>query len=123
MTRPDFLERRRSTRSHIPGATAVVLARTHSAIFAVEDVSTSGALLLGQLPLACGELVTVMFDLDRVPITVSAVVMRLEIRNGARDAVALAFRDVSPATQHFIQRLVLKTLQRSQQPPRTEDAT
>ncbi len=105
-----LLERRSSGRTRISGVMALVQARTQESLFAVEDISSAAARLAGELPLACGELIAVRFKLDGVPITISAVVVRLEIRNGPRDAVVVAFRDVSPAIRHFLHRLVLRSL-------------
>ena len=107
-------DRRIHPRARTPATTAVVLARdSYSGVFVVDDLSSSGACLVGRLTLATGELVKVIFDLDGRPITVAARVVRIEPAARSRVRIAVEFRDVSYATQHFLQRLVLASIERA----------
>ncbi len=95
-------------RARTTGTTAVVRARTRTAIFAVEDLSPAGARVCGALSLAYGELITILFAVDGCPLTMHAVVTRVEPGDPSNTTATISFRDVSPVIHAFVQRLVEK---------------
>jgi len=110
------VERRRYPRVTTPDMNAVVLARAHSSVCPITNLSTGGARFLSKLPLACGESVNITFEIDRIPITVTGMVVRVD-----EDAFAISFLEMSTAMHHFIQRLVLEMLKRASRPPEPTD--
>ena len=85
-----------------------VHARAGRGRFAIEVVSPTGAVLVGDRPLARGELVTLSLDLDG-PTELAAIVLESEARSN--QPVAVEFRGISPATRQRLERFVLQLLQ------------
>lgn len=109
----DAASRRKHPRVRRTGLTAVVLARgNHSAVFAVEDLSAGGALLVGRLDvdLARGEPVKLLLHEDGRPLPLAACVIRVD-QQGGDLRVAVVFREISPRAQDRVQDLVLRTLE------------
>lgn len=113
------VERRRYPRSRGVVATAVVLAEgTYAGAFVVEDLSAGGALLIGDPRLERGKHVKVLLQLEgRRHITLSAEVVRHQVRESGDHLFAVAFRNVEAAAEGWIQGAVLSALKRCHASP------
>jgi hypothetical protein len=109
MTFATMHARRRRSHSEVL-ASAVVLAATdhYAGAYLVEELSTGGALLVGDPRLGPGEHVKMLLQLPgRKPVAVAAEVLRRQVRGTHDHLFAVAFRDLSPATEDMIERVVL----------------
>lgn len=90
---------------------AMVLARHNSGrAFVIENISVSGARLVGELTLEVGECVQILFELDGCPVEVDARVVRAERQDMFRDRIAVVFMNLSAHHRDSIYRLVQAAL-------------
>lgn len=98
--------------SGIPG-TAVVLTQVATSSFAIENLSATGALLVGDLVLAPSERIKLLLHIDgERPLGVTAEVVRIQSLSTDRSRVAVRFHEVEFETQAWIQNLVLSAIDR-----------
>ncbi len=78
--------------------------------FTIENISTTGAKLEGELTLAMGERISILFTADGQSVQLAAEVVRVETHDLMSDQIAARFIDPSPEDKEAIQRLVSKLL-------------
>ena len=105
--------RRRSVRATgVPGA-VMVLTPSATSSFAIENMSCSGALLVGELPLAEADRVKLLFHIEgEDAMGAAAEVMRVQSIAPDRHRVAVRFFEPDDATQQRIVAIVHAALQR-----------
>lgn len=75
--------------------------------FKIDDISTSGARLTGQLPLVVGQRIRIALSADTLPAEpIVAEVVRVHTADLVTDQVAVRFLVISPAVRAAIARLV-----------------
>ena len=108
---PTGTERRTQPRVAIHAAAVVIRDRVPLGLYLVENLSASGALLVGGPSLKPGEAVRVVLRVPRRrPLTVHAVVAR-DHRDDEAPGVGVAFRQVPSDVQDAITELVTRGLQ------------
>ena len=106
--RPGVVERRTASRVTRVAGTATVLARRNQAAFyVVRNLSSAGALLIGECPLAAGEDVHVLLQLDNCAsaIATAARVVRGD-PVGDGQAIAIEFTNVADDVRAQLQDIV-----------------
>lgn len=107
------LGRRRDARATgIPGA-AMVLTPCATRNFAIENMSFSGALLVGDLPLAESDRVKLLFHIEgEAALGATAEVVRVDAMERDQQRVAVSFVEPDDATQQRIRSIVNTALTR-----------
>jgi hypothetical protein len=91
--------------------TAVVLARHNQGVHVViSSISLGGARLVGEITVAMGERVQILFEIDQQPLEVEAEVVRVEMVDMATDHIAVRFVTTSEAAKRLIRGLVERSL-------------
>ena len=102
----DTDERRQYPRASA-ATTAIVLARHNAAVsLTIASISLGGARLEGNITVAMGERVQILFDVEGHPVDVSGEVVRVEMIDMATDHIAVRFVDVELDTKELIRQLV-----------------
>jgi hypothetical protein len=102
----DTDERRQYPRA-AAATTAIVLARHNAAVsLTIASISLGGARLEGNITVAMGERVQILFDVEGHPVDVSGEVVRVEMIDMATDHIAVRFVDVELDTKELIRQLV-----------------
>ena len=108
----DDIDRRSSRRTTVPG-TAIVLRGRETSTFAIENVSASGALLVGEVRLSLGERVRLLLHIDgQRSLGCEATVARVEDIFEGRYAVAVRYHDLDRSVQIRIESIVRHALER-----------
>jgi hypothetical protein len=106
----------RDRRAHPRLATAtsaIVLARHNDGVpLTIVSLSLSGARLIGEITLAVGEQVDVLFEIDGHPVDVTGEVVRATKLDIATDEVAVRFLAVTDAARQLIREAVARSLER-----------
>lgn len=96
----------------VPG-TAVAMTRTATLEFAIDNISTSGMLLVGRQASQVGDRVRLLIHVEGEPsLGISAEVVEINPREGGYAKVAVAFREPDPAIRQRVYRLVLLAIRR-----------
>jgi c-di-GMP-binding flagellar brake protein YcgR len=93
-------------------AAATVLARHNAGVtLTIVSISLGGARLEGEISVAVGERVQILFEIDAQPLDVTGEIVRVQMIDMATDHIAVRFLDVSPEAKKLISRLVIATLE------------
>src|SRR5688500_3004895 len=90
-----------------------VIAGKRSVAFTVDNLSATGARLVGPLPLTMGQRIRVVLPVDSGPLELGAEVVRIHTADLVSDQVAVRFLSMSAESVGAIRGLVLRTLQNS----------
>jgi hypothetical protein len=98
---------RREHRRVAADTTAVVLARHNRGVrVVISSISFGGARLVGEITVAIGERVQILFEIDHQPIEVEGEVVRVEMLDMATDHIAVRFVSCDPTAKDLIRELV-----------------
>jgi CheY-like chemotaxis protein/Tfp pilus assembly protein PilZ len=115
MARQD--DRRTYPRIEVVASAAVLTANGYAGSFLVDDLSASGALLIGDPRLEIGEEVKLLLHLPaKKPISLAGEVIRCEPHATQEHLFAIAFRRVAPAVEDALQQYVQVALGRLESP-------
>jgi CheY-like chemotaxis protein len=104
---------RRHPRSEVVATAVVLTARSYTGHYLVENLSSGGALLVGDPGLEPGERVELLLQLPgREPMGLSAEIVRRQVNERHQHQFAVAFRRVAADTEDAIQQVVLEALER-----------
>ncbi len=104
------LEERRAAPRVATTLAATVTAGKRTIDFTVENLSVTGARLVGQMPMTVGQRLRVTFSLDGVSVDVHADVVRVQSPNLLTDRAAVRFVDVCARSRAAIAALVASGL-------------
>ncbi len=106
-------ERRRHCRVVVKGRAEVIVSEGQwMGEFEIENLSASGALLVGSAGIYVGEAVKVRLHLpEGEPVELLGLVRRVEPRGGERAGLGLEFSEISPEEEDLIQEAVLDALE------------
>lgn len=106
-------DRRSDARTRGIRGTAVALTRLATLEFAIENLSTSGMLLVGRRALPLGEQLRLLVHLEREPsLGVTVQVARIDVRQPGHCKVAVIFCEVDRTVRQRIHQLVVAALRR-----------
>jgi hypothetical protein len=88
-----------------------VIAGKRSVAFTVDNLSATGARLIGPLPLTMGQQIRVILPVDTGPLELAAEVVRIHTADLVSDQVAVRFSGMTAAAVTAIRGLVLRSLQ------------
>jgi hypothetical protein len=104
----------RNRREHPRAAadtTAVVLARHNQGVpVMIASISLGGARLVGEITVAIGERVQILFEIDQQPLELEAEVVRVEMVDMATDHIAVRFVTTAEGAKRLIRGLVERSL-------------
>ena len=102
---------RREHRRVAAETTATVLARHNQGVpLMIASISLGGARLVGEITVAIGERVQILFEVDLQPLEVEAEVVRVEMVDMATDHIAVRFVACDEAAKRLIRGLVERSL-------------
>jgi PilZ domain len=100
-------EARKHPRAEVGASAIVVTATAYLGTYRVRNLSMGGALLAGRSLLLVGERIGILFRIKGVEaMSVPADVLRADRRESGDQLFAAAFRDLSPAAESAIGRIV-----------------
>jgi hypothetical protein len=90
---------------------ATVITAKRSVPFTIDNLSASGARLIGPLPLTMGERVRITLAFDKRSLELMAEVVRVHSPDLLTDQVAVRFVELSLTAEASLRSLVIRTLQ------------